>query len=434
MSGVSTWIPCRAASSPPCAGSPASCTRYSASSELPGGPRPPAAMACISTSGSSHGGALPSCGGLRTPSPARSNAARRTTSRLPGGARTGTPPCCSSTTTRTPATTPSPVPTRCAACRRRPYPPPSPGTRSTRSTHASSPSPPCPPASPSSATCTRASMTLPIRWTPCWNGQNATESEPGSRLVDRYLEFVAGRCRPNTLLMCLVHGIHDRPAGDLSRGVRGRDSAGLGGCPGMLPGGGVDSGGDPWPGDAGYVGVGGAGERVELQEVPGDGEPEDAADDQRCAQAGILAAHGATQVGDPLVQERAHRGCCLWCGEHGPHESLGLRGQGPEPDVQDVVQMGLNLVRSGFPQLDGDGEEGGLRSVVLHDQGRVHVRALGDAADGGCLQAALPELRTRRVQDPLGGGCAPRGSASRLTHTIHSTVVERIVFGWLNKR
>jgi len=56
------------------------------------------------------------------------------------------------------------------------YPPPSPGTRSMRSTHASSPSPPCPPASPSSATCTKASMTPPTRWTPCWNGQNATGS------------------------------------------------------------------------------------------------------------------------------------------------------------------------------------------------------------------------------------------------------------------
>lgn|SRR5487761_54572 len=42
----------------------------------------------------------------------------------------------------------------------------------------------------------------------------------------------------------------------------------------MLLGGGVDSGGDPWPGDAGDVGVGGVNERVELQEVPGDGEPE----------------------------------------------------------------------------------------------------------------------------------------------------------------
>ena len=75
-----------------------------------------------------------------------------------------------------------------------------------------------------------------------------------------------------------------------------------------------------------------------------------------------------------------------------------------------------------------------LRSVVLHDQGRIDVRALGDAADGGCLQTALPELRTRCVQDALCGGCTLRGSASRLTHTVHSTVVERIVYGWLNKR
>src|ERR1039458_1391526 len=89
--------------------------------------------------------------------------------------------------------------------------------------------------------------------------------------------------------------------------------------------------------------------------------------------------------------------------------------------------MGRNLVRSGVPQLDGDGEEGGLRSVVLHDQGRVHVRALGDAADGGCLEAALPELRTRCVKDALCGGCRLRGSASQLSHTNHSTVVERIV-------
>jgi DICT domain-containing protein len=44
---------------------------------------------------------------------------------------------------------------------------------------------------------------------------------------------------------------------------------------GALPGGRVDAGGDPGPGDAGDVGVGGAHECVELEEVPGDGEPED---------------------------------------------------------------------------------------------------------------------------------------------------------------
>jgi hypothetical protein len=36
----------------------------------------------------------------------------------------------------------------------------------------------------------------------------------------------------------------------------------------MLPGGGAGPGGDPRAGDAGDFGVGGAGERVELQEVP----------------------------------------------------------------------------------------------------------------------------------------------------------------------
>ena len=95
---------------------------------------------------------------------------------------------------------------------------------------------------------------------------------------------------------------------DRPRRARAWDSVGMGGCPGMLPGGGVDSGGDPRAGDAGDVGVGGAGERVELQEVPGDGEPEDAADDERGPQVGVVAAHGAAQVGDPLVEERAHLG------------------------------------------------------------------------------------------------------------------------------
>jgi hypothetical protein len=87
--------------------------------------------------------------------------------------------------------------------------------------------------------------------------------------------------------------------------------------------------------------------------------------------------------------------------------------------------MVFDLGRSGVLQLDGHGKEGGLRSVVLHDQGRVHVRALGDAADGGRLQAALPELGPRRVQDALGGGGpfggpAHRLAASRLTHGVHS--------------
>ena len=131
---------------------------------------------------------------------------------------------------------------------------------------------------------------------------------------------------------------------------------------------GVDSGGDPRPGDPGDVGVRGSGERVELQEVPGDGEPENAADDERGPQVGILAAHGAAQVGDPLVQERAHRLGRLRRGEHGAHEGPGLRGQGREPDVENVVQMRLHLARARVVELDGDGEKGGLRAVVLHHQ------------------------------------------------------------------
>ena len=39
-----------------------------------------------------------------------------------------------------------------------------------------------------------------------------------------------------------------------------------------------------------------------------------------------------------------------------------------------------------------------------------------------------------RIKDALCGGCTLRGSAARLTHTIHSTFVERMMYGWLNKR
>jgi hypothetical protein len=168
---------------------------------------------------------------------------------------------------------------------------------------------------------------------------------------------------------------------------------------------GVDSGGDPGPG--------GLRERVELQEVPGDGEPENAADDERGPQVGVLAAHGAAQVGDPLVQERAHRLGRLRGGEHGPDEGPGLRGQRPEPNVEHVVQMRLYLARTRVIELDGDREEGGLRSVVLHDQGRVDVRALGDAADGGGLKAAFPELRAGRGENALRGRRPLGGPAFR---------------------
>jgi len=116
-----------------------------------------------------------------------------------------------------------------------------------------------------------------------------------------------------------------------------------------VPGGRAGRGSNPRAGDAGDVGVGGAGERVELQEVPGDDEPEDAADGQRGPQVRVVAAHGAAQVGGPLVEEGAHLGCCFRCGEHRPDEGPGLRRQGREPDVQHVVQVGLDLAGACFP-------------------------------------------------------------------------------------
>src|SRR5271170_1631256 len=168
--------PMHAASSARCAGSPASCARYSANWARWAGPRPPAATACTSTCGSSPGGVSPTSAGPRRPSPGRSSAALRATSPPPGGARTGTRPSFSSTTTRTPGTTRSRAPTRCAGCRRRPCRPRSPGTRSTTSTRARSRLPPCPAASRNSATFTRASTTPPTHCTPCCSGPTATAS------------------------------------------------------------------------------------------------------------------------------------------------------------------------------------------------------------------------------------------------------------------
>ena len=60
--------------------------------------------------------------------------------------------------------------------------------------------------------------------------------------------------------------------------------------------------------------------------------------------------------------------------------------------------------------------------------------ALRDAADGGRLETALAELRPRRVKDALCGGCALPGPAARFAHGAHSTAVERMRYGWLNKR
>src|ERR1019366_4626746 len=77
-------------------------------------------------------------------------------------------------------------------------------------------------------------------------------------------------------------------------------------CPGMLLGGGVDSGGDPWPGDAGDVGVGGVDERVELQEVSGDGEPEDA------ASGAVSMDRTRALVSGGRAPSRTSRTSCRW--------------------------------------------------------------------------------------------------------------------------
>jgi len=53
---------------------------------------------------------------------------------------------------------------------------------------------------------------------------------------------------------------------------------------------------------------------------------------------------------------------------------------------------------------------------VLHHQGRVDLRATGDPADGGRLQAVLAEFRARRLEDALRGGCPFGGPAVLLVH------------------
>ena len=96
-------------------GSLTSPTRCSTTSARPAGPRPAAVAACTSMSASARTTASPTCAGPRSPSRVRSSGACPRTSRPPGGAGTATPPPCSSTTTRTPATTPSLRRTACAA-------------------------------------------------------------------------------------------------------------------------------------------------------------------------------------------------------------------------------------------------------------------------------------------------------------------------------
>ena len=89
--------------------------------------RPPAVAGCTSTSGSLHSGRSPRCGGRRSRSAGRSSAAGPTRPPPSGGRRSGASGS-SSTTTRWPATGPSPAPTRCGPAPTRPPPRRSPGT------------------------------------------------------------------------------------------------------------------------------------------------------------------------------------------------------------------------------------------------------------------------------------------------------------------
>ena len=106
----------------------------------------------------------------------RGGATPPATSPRRGGARTATRPTCSSTTTRTPATTRSPPPTRCAASRTAGFRRRSAGTRSTTSTPTTSPSRPCRRGSPSWVTCTPASTTPSSTSPRCWSGPTATSA------------------------------------------------------------------------------------------------------------------------------------------------------------------------------------------------------------------------------------------------------------------
>ena len=107
-------------------GGRAPCSMTSSSSA---GRRRPARAACTSTCVSNGAGTSTKCAAPRSRSRVKSSGARRRSPPASGGRRSGT--ACSSTTTRTPRTAPSPPRTRCGrrptrASRRR-----SPGTRST---------------------------------------------------------------------------------------------------------------------------------------------------------------------------------------------------------------------------------------------------------------------------------------------------------------
>ncbi len=78
----------------------------------------------------------------------------------------------------------------------------------------------------------------------------------------------------------------------------------------------VDDRGEPGGGGTGQFVVGGLREGVKLEEVPGDGEAEDAADGEGRAEFGVRAAGAAGEVGDAFVQVRLHRLGRLWDSQH----------------------------------------------------------------------------------------------------------------------
>jgi hypothetical protein len=78
----------------------------------------------------------------------------------------------------------------------------------------------------------------------------------------------------------------------------------------------VDDRGEPGGSGTGQFVVGCLREGVQLEEVPGDGEAEDAADGKGRAEFGVWAAGAAGEVGDAFVQVRLHRLGCLGDGQH----------------------------------------------------------------------------------------------------------------------
>src|SRR6201996_1454018 len=108
--------------------------------------------------------------------------------------------------------------------------------------------------------------------------------------------------------------------------------------PGLLgPAVAAEGGGEPGPQDGlDLLGRDLGAERVELEEVAGDGQPEDAAHGQRRPQLGVVTVAGPGQVGDPLVQEVAHGAGLLPRGAHRPDQRAGFGRWLAQPDVEDV--------------------------------------------------------------------------------------------------